>query len=93
MSSHLTDLRLVLSMSGLHWSSEHVSPPIHAVCRLGHTDQRHSKPINAETTLRQVVGSRLLQTIITDREGLAAEIQEIVSTGVLRVTKRHVLES
>jgi hypothetical protein len=32
-----------------------------------------------ETTLRQVVGSRLLQTIITDREGLAAEIQEIVS--------------
>lgn len=80
-------------MSGLHWSSEHVSSPIHGVCRLSHTDKRYSTPINVETTLRQVVGSRLLQTIITDREGLAAEIQEIVSTGVLRVTKRHVLES
>lgn len=33
----------------------------------------------AQTTLRQVVGSRLLQTVVTDREGLAAEIQEIVS--------------
>lgn len=32
-----------------------------------------------ETTLRQVVGSRLLQTVVTDREGLAAEIQDIVS--------------
>jgi len=40
-----------------------------------------------ETTLRQVVGSRLLQTIITDREGLAAEIQEIVS--VIRVAQRR----
>jgi regulator of protease activity HflC (stomatin/prohibitin superfamily) len=35
--------------------------------------------LSIETTLRQVVGSRLLQTIITDREGIAAEIQEIVS--------------
>lgn len=35
----------------------------------------------AQTTMRQVVGSRLLQTVVTDREGLAAEIQEIVSFG------------
>ncbi|KAJ9098769.1 hypothetical protein QFC21_004417 [Naganishia friedmannii] len=32
----------------------------------------------AQTTLRQVVGSRLLQTIVVDREGLAAEIQDIM---------------
>ncbi|KAJ9091091.1 hypothetical protein QFC19_009265 [Naganishia cerealis] len=32
----------------------------------------------AQTTLRQVVGSRLLQTIVVDREGLAAEIQDIL---------------
>ncbi|KAJ9105632.1 hypothetical protein QFC20_004312 [Naganishia adeliensis] len=32
----------------------------------------------AQTTLRQVVGSRLLQTVVTDREGLAAEIQDIM---------------
>jgi regulator of protease activity HflC (stomatin/prohibitin superfamily) len=31
--------------------------------------------------MRQVVGSRLLQTVVTDREGLAAEIQDIVSGG------------
>jgi regulator of protease activity HflC (stomatin/prohibitin superfamily) len=34
--------------------------------------------------MRQVVGGRVLQTIVTDREGLAAEIQEIVSPGCRR---------
>lgn len=31
-----------------------------------------------ETTLRQVVGGRVLQSVISDREGLAAEVAEIV---------------
>jgi len=33
----------------------------------------------AETTLRQVVGGRVLQSVISDREGLAQEVAEIVS--------------
>ena len=31
-----------------------------------------------ETTLRQVVGGRVLQSVISDREGLAHEVAEIV---------------
>ena len=33
----------------------------------------------SQTTLRQVVGGRVLQSVISDREGLAAEVAEIVS--------------
>ena len=33
----------------------------------------------SETTLRQVVGGRVLQSVISDREGLAQEVAEIVS--------------
>lgn len=33
-----------------------------------------------ETTLRQVVGGRVLQSVISDREGLAAEVAEIVGS-------------
>ena len=32
----------------------------------------------SETTLRQVVGGRVLQSVISDREGLAQEVAEIV---------------
>ena len=35
-----------------------------------------------ETTLRQVVGGRVLQSVISDREGLAHEVAEIVSSPV-----------
>jgi regulator of protease activity HflC (stomatin/prohibitin superfamily) len=42
-----------------------------------HTVEDSANP--AETTLRQVVGGRVLQSVISDREGLAAEVAEIVS--------------
>jgi len=32
----------------------------------------------SQTTLRQVVGGRVLQSVISDREGLAAEVAEII---------------
>lgn len=54
----------------------HVVSPYRAA--FGISDVRTALVERAQTTLRQVVGSRLLQTIITDREGLAAEIQEIL---------------
>lgn len=34
----------------------------------------------AQTTLRQVVGGRVLQSLISDREGLAQEVAEIIET-------------
>ncbi|GMK58194.1 hypothetical protein CspeluHIS016_0502260 [Cutaneotrichosporon spelunceum] len=34
----------------------------------------------AQTTLRQVVGGRVLQSVISDREGLAQEVAEIIET-------------
>jgi len=54
----------------------HVVSPYRAA--FGIADVRTALVERAQTTLRQVVGSRLLQTIITDREGIAAEIQEIL---------------
>lgn len=56
--------------------SWHVVQPYRAA--FGVADVRNALVERAQTTLRQVVGGRLLQTVITDREGLAAEIQEIL---------------
>jgi hypothetical protein len=60
-------------MSVLHLSSVLVSYRKH-LSRL--RDQSAYLP---ETTLRQVVGGRVLQAVISDREGLAQEVAEIVS--------------
>jgi regulator of protease activity HflC (stomatin/prohibitin superfamily) len=54
----------------------HVVSPYRAA--YGINDVRGALIERAQTTMRQVVGGRVLQTIVTDREGLAAEIQEIV---------------
>ena len=43
----------------------------------------------SETTLRQVVGGRVLQSVISDREGLAQEVAEIVCSLVLAVLERE----
>lgn len=40
--------------------------------------QLHIANSNTETTLRQVVGGRVLQSVISDREGLALEVAEII---------------
>jgi regulator of protease activity HflC (stomatin/prohibitin superfamily) len=62
----------------------HVVSPYRAA--FGIADVRTALVERAQTTLRQVVGSRLLQTIITDREGIAAEIQEIVSRLLIAIS-------
>ena len=54
----------------------HVVNPYRAA--FGIADVRQALVERAQTTLRQVVGARVLQNVLTDREGLAAEIQEIV---------------
>jgi len=54
----------------------HVVSPYRAA--FGINDVRTALVERAQTTLRQVVGGRLLQSVISDREGLAAEVAEII---------------
>ncbi|KAN0063905.1 hypothetical protein ACQY0O_003511 [Thecaphora frezii] len=54
----------------------HVFNPYRAA--YGISDVRDALIERAQTTLRHVVGSRTLQSIISDREQVAAEIEEIV---------------
>lgn len=54
----------------------HVVSPYRAA--FGINDVRTALVERAQTTLRQVVGSRVLQSVISDREGLAQEVTEII---------------
>lgn len=54
----------------------HVVSPFRAA--FGINDVRMALVERAQTTLRQVVGGRVLQSVISDREGLALEVQEII---------------
>jgi len=54
----------------------HVISPYRAA--FGINDVRTALVERAQTTLRQVVGGRVLQSVISDREGLAQEVAEIV---------------
>ncbi|KAK4688256.1 hypothetical protein P7C73_g1859, partial [Tremellales sp. Uapishka_1] len=54
----------------------HVVSPYRAA--FGINDVRNALIERAQTTLRQVVGSRVLQSVISDREGLAQEVTEII---------------
>jgi len=54
----------------------HIVNPYKAT--FGITDVRMALIERAQTTLRQVVGSRVLQSVITEREAIALEIEEIV---------------
>ncbi|SPO47695.1 related to stomatin [Moesziomyces antarcticus] len=54
----------------------HVSNPYRAA--FGITDVRSALIERAQTTLRNVVGGRTLQSLVTDREQVALEVQEIV---------------
>ncbi|KDN52296.1 hypothetical protein K437DRAFT_232405 [Tilletiaria anomala UBC 951] len=56
----------------------HISNPYKAI--FGVADVRQALIERAQTTLRHVVGSRNLQSVISDREAVAAEIQEIVES-------------
>jgi len=61
--------------SVIYW---HVTNPYKAA--FGITDVRMALVERAQTTLRQVVGSRVLQSVITERDSVALEIEEIVET-------------
>ncbi|OCF33151.1 stomatin family protein [Kwoniella heveanensis BCC8398] len=54
----------------------HVVSPYRAA--FGINDVRTALVERAQTTLRQVVGGRVLQSVISDREGLAHEVAEII---------------
>ncbi|KAK6905074.1 stomatin family protein [Kwoniella mangroviensis CBS 10435] len=54
----------------------HVISPYRAA--FGINDVRTALVERAQTTLRQVVGGRVLQSVISDREGLACEVAEII---------------
>ncbi|ODO09100.1 hypothetical protein I350_02700 [Cryptococcus amylolentus CBS 6273] len=54
----------------------HVISPYRAA--YGISDVRSALVERAQTTLRQVVGGRVLQSVISDREGLAHEVAEII---------------
>jgi len=54
----------------------HVISPYRAA--FGINDVRTALVERAQTTLRQVVGGRVLQSVISDREGLAHEVAEII---------------
>jgi len=54
----------------------HVISPYRAA--FGINDVRLALVERAQTTLRQVVGGRVLQSVISDREGLAQEVAEII---------------
>lgn len=54
----------------------HVISPYRAA--FGINDVRMALVERAQTTLRQVVGGRVLQSVISDREGLAHEVAEII---------------
>lgn len=54
----------------------HVVSPYRAA--FGINDVRMALVERAQTTLRQVVGGRVLQSVISDREGLAHEVAEII---------------
>ncbi|RSH89456.1 hypothetical protein EHS25_002005 [Saitozyma podzolica] len=54
----------------------HVVSPYRAA--FGINDVRIALVERAQTTLRQVVGGRVLQSVISDREGLAQEVAEII---------------
>lgn len=54
----------------------HISNPYRA--SFGITDVRAALIERAQTTLRNVVGGRVLQSLVTDREQVALEVQEIV---------------
>lgn len=56
----------------------HVSNPYRAA--YGITDVRSALIERAQTTLRNVVGARTLQSLISDREQVALEVQEIVES-------------
>lgn len=56
----------------------HISNPYRAA--YGISDVRSALIERAQTTLRHVVGSRTLQSVISDREQVAAEIEEIVES-------------
>jgi len=59
--------------SVIYW---HVTNPYKAA--FGISDVRIALVERAQTTLRQVVGARPLQSVITEREAIANEIEEIV---------------
>jgi len=59
--------------SVIYW---HVTNPYKAA--FGISDVRLALVERAQTTLRQVVGARVLQSVITEREAVALEIEEIV---------------
>ncbi|PWN49837.1 hypothetical protein IE53DRAFT_387927 [Violaceomyces palustris] len=61
--------------SVLFW---HVTNPVRAA--YGISDVRAALIERSQTTLRHVVGSRNLQSLISDREQVAAEIEEIVES-------------
>jgi len=70
------------------WHGEATLPPdpvVHILIQqsyrliVGINDVRLALVERAQTTLRQVVGGRVLQSVISDREGLAQEVAEIVS--------------
>ncbi|CAO1639156.1 unnamed protein product [Sympodiomycopsis kandeliae] len=61
--------------SVIYW---HVSNPYRAVFGIG--DVSNALIERAQTTLRDVVGSRNLQNIIGDREGVALQVEEIVES-------------
>ncbi|WVQ82948.1 hypothetical protein IAT38_005084 [Cryptococcus sp. DSM 104549] len=54
----------------------HVVSPYRAA--FGISDVKSALVERAQTTLRQVVGGRVLQSVISDREGLAHEVAEII---------------
>lgn len=54
----------------------HVVSPYRAA--FGINDVARALVERAQTTLRQVVGGRVLQSVISDREGLAQEVAEII---------------
>lgn len=54
----------------------HVVSPYRAA--FGINDVKNALVERAQTTLRQVVGGRVLQSVISDREGLAQEVAEII---------------
>ncbi|PWN40079.1 hypothetical protein IE81DRAFT_338236 [Ceraceosorus guamensis] len=55
----------------------HVTSPYRAAFGVG--DVRAALIERAQSTLRDVVGSRTLQALITDREGVAVQVEEIVA--------------
>lgn len=62
----INDVRLALVERAREWAH--------------HANDTELSADEVETTLRQVVGGRVLQAVISDREGLAQEVAEIVSS-------------